>query len=208
MSDALSDEEQIEKIKTWWDENGTGLLIGIVIVVGSVIGWRWFDASRGESTERAALLFDTFVRAEGEARADIARQIDDEIPGTSYQTLSLFYRARAAHDEGDLESSEGLLRRALDAAPEDVLRDLARLRIARVLQQDDRSDEALAVLGTIASQGYRAHALELKGDIHMARSERTLAHEAYREALETLEDDGARPLLEMKVHDTADAAGA
>jgi predicted negative regulator of RcsB-dependent stress response len=46
---------------------------------------------------------------------------------------------------------------------------------------------------------------ELKGDIHMTRGERALAHEAYSAALAEAGEDAQRPLLKLKVSDTADA---
>ncbi|MDP6374299.1 MAG: tetratricopeptide repeat protein [Pseudomonadales bacterium] len=208
MSDTLNEEEQIEQLKKWWDENGTSLLVGLVLAVGAVVGWRWYDASQARAVEEASQLYDSFVNAEGEARISLGTQIDERIPATSYQVLSLFYRAREAHDAGDVEATEALLREALAAAPDATLADLARLRLARVVQQLERSDEALTTLFEIRSSGFRTHALELKGDIHMARKERTLAHEAYREAVEALAENENRPVLEMKMHDTADAASA
>ena len=30
MSDYLSDEEQAERLKQWWDDNGTSLIVGPV----------------------------------------------------------------------------------------------------------------------------------------------------------------------------------
>ena len=33
MSDYLSDEEQVERLKSWWSENGTFLLASVVVAV-------------------------------------------------------------------------------------------------------------------------------------------------------------------------------
>ena len=53
--------------------------------------------------------------------------------------------------------------------------------------------------------GFRAQVLELKGDIHLVRDERELAHEAYVAAAAELNEGEQMPLLEMKVADTANA---
>ena len=53
MAEYLSDEEVTERLKRWWSENGTGLLVGIVLAVGGVVGWRWFDGWRVERAEAA-----------------------------------------------------------------------------------------------------------------------------------------------------------
>ncbi|MEX2327847.1 MAG: tetratricopeptide repeat protein, partial [Pseudomonadales bacterium] len=40
---AETDEEQIEAIKKWWDENGKSILIGIVLALGGVFGYQAWD---------------------------------------------------------------------------------------------------------------------------------------------------------------------
>lgn len=208
MSDYLTDEEQIAKLKAWWEENGTGLVVGLILVIGGVIGWRWYDGYRTEKIESASTLYEEFLASEGEVREQLAASIDAQIPDTSYQVFTLLHRAHAAAEEADFATTEALLVRAVAAAPDALLADVARLRLARVLQQGDRSDDALAVLGAIRGEGFRSHVAELKGDIHLTRGETVLAHEAYSAALVELSEGEVRPMLEMKVADTAGVGDA
>lgn len=208
MSDYLTDEEQIAKLKAWWEENGTGLVVGLILVIGGVIGWRWYDGYRTEQIESASTLYEEFLASEGEVREQLAASIDTQIPDTSYQVFTLLHRAHAAAEEADFATTEALLVRAVAAAPDALLADVARLRLARVLQQGDRSDDALAVLGAIRGEGFRSHVAELKGDIHLTRGETVLAHEAYSAALVELSKGEVRPMLEMKVADTAGVGDA
>ena len=71
------------------------------------------------------------------------------------------------------------------------------------MQEQGESDAALGVLAEITGQGFRAQVLELKGDIHAIRGERALAHEAYRSAAAETREGEQRPILEIKVDDTA-----
>jgi len=208
VSDYLTDEEQIAKLKAWWEENGTGLVVGLILVIGGVIGWRWYDGYRTEQIESASTLYEEFLASEGEVREQLAASIDAQIPDTSYQVFTLLHRAHAAAEEADFATTEALLVRAVAAAPDALLADVARLRLARVLQQGDRSDDALAVLGAIRGEGFRSHVAELKGDIHLTRGETVLAHEAYSAALVELSKGEVRPMLEMKVADTAGVGDA
>ena len=41
MSDYLSEEEQLERLQSWWKENGTMLLVGVAVVIGGFVGSRW-----------------------------------------------------------------------------------------------------------------------------------------------------------------------
>ena len=44
MSDYLTDEEQVAKLKSWWDENGVSVIVTLVLVVAGVVGWRWYES--------------------------------------------------------------------------------------------------------------------------------------------------------------------
>ncbi|MGB1221532.1 MAG: tetratricopeptide repeat protein, partial [Alcanivoracaceae bacterium] len=48
----MSEEEQIERLQSWWRENGTSLVAAIVVAVAAVVGWRHYQEL--ERTEAAA----------------------------------------------------------------------------------------------------------------------------------------------------------
>ncbi len=208
MSDYLTDEEQLEKLRTWWQKNGLALLGAVVLSIAGVLGWTWYGEHRAETISRASDLYAEFLDAPEEERARIAETLAGEFPEATYRVLVLMHEARDAMASEDAEEALRLLEEALAASSDDRLGDLVRLRVARVLQQLDRTDEALATLAAVRSLGFRSHVQELKGDIHMVRGERGLAHEAYAAALSEAGSNAQRPLLEMKVADTADANDA
>jgi predicted negative regulator of RcsB-dependent stress response len=119
--------------------------------------------------------------------------------------VQLDQAARALAD-GDAAAAEALLRRAVEQASGAPLADVARLRLARVLFDLGREEDALRELGGVRSSGFRGPAAELKGDIHLARGERALAHEAYVAAGSYVQAGEQRPVLEMKIADTSDAS--
>lgn len=205
MSDYLTDEEQMTRLRNWWEQNGAALLVGVVLVVVGVVGWRWYQTSVEERIANGADLYGQWLEAKGEARQRLGELIEEEAAGTAYPTFVLFHQARDAVESGDLSKAEADLQSAVAAAPGQEIADLARLRLARILFELDRGSEALDALRQIRGEGYRALAAELQGDIHLADGDRESAHEAYAAALSQAEDGSQRPLLEVKVADTADA---
>ena len=209
MSDYLTDEEQIARLKSWWDDNGVMLIGAVVLAIAGSIGWRWYSDSRAAEVARAADLYAEFISAEGEDREAAGRRVGQEVPSSRYNTFIALRQAQQHVAAEAYAEAEAELRAALAGGPgDDALGDLARLRLARVLQQLDRSGEALKVLGGVRGEGFRPQVAELKGDIHLARGERALAHEAYSAALADMPEGSQRALLEFKVADTADAVGA
>jgi predicted negative regulator of RcsB-dependent stress response len=196
-------------LKSWWDDNGVMLIGAVVLAVAGSFGWRWYADSRAAEVARAADLYAEFISAEGEDKKAAGRRVGQEVPSSRYNTFVALRQAQQYVAAEAYAEAEAELRAALAGAPgDDALGDLARLRLARVLQQLDRSGEALEVLGGVRGEGFRPQVAELKGDIHLARGERALAHEAYSAALADLTEGSQGALLELKVADTADAVGA
>lgn len=205
MSDYLSEEEQVQALKTWWDDNGTSLIVGVVLVLAAVFGWRWYQGYSADQAAAASDLYQDYLLAEEDARPDVVAEIDSQIPGTSYQAFVKLTEARRALDGGDLDAAVGELEAALVAAKGSYLDGLVRVRLARLYQQQGKTDEALAQLAQVKGDGYESQAAELRGDIHYAAGDRAEAAVAYRVAADLLPEGDARPLLELKLMNTAAA---
>lgn len=205
MSDYLTDEEQLDKLKKWWEENGLMLVGAVVVSVAGVIGWNWYGDRQAETVAASSDLYVDYLRAEGAERQTIEETLASEHPGSVYRVFVLLRTASTEAEDENPEGALAALGEALNLTDDDKLADLIRMRIARLEQELDRSDAALAMLGEVRSTGLRSQVQELKGDIHMSRGERALAHEAYSAALEAAGDEAQRPLLRLKVSDTADA---
>ncbi len=205
MSDYLTDEEQLDKLRKWWEENGLMLVGAVVVAVAGVIGWNWYGQRQSETVAGSSDLYVDYLRAQGTERETIAGTLADEYPDSVYRAFIFLREAETEAANENPEAALVALNEALSLVDDDKLADVIRIRIARLEQELDRSEAALAMLGQVRSIGQRAYVQELKGDIHMARGERALAHEAYSAALEEAGGETARPLLKLKVADTADA---
>ena len=186
MADYLTDEEQAERLRAWWDRNGTSLIIGVVVAVAAVIGWRYYQSYTADAAGEASNAFESYVaaRAAGEPGDDLLGALDDDHAGTAYHIFALFYRASDRAAEEDWDAALTLLETAIEAADDALLADLARLRAAKVLYQMDRLDDCRRMLDGIASSGLEAAAAELAGDAAIAEGNIEEAGAAYRRALE------------------------
>jgi len=208
VSDYLTDEEQLDKLKNWWVNNGTTLVVVVVVAVVAVVGWRWYSEHRDDAVARSSDLYADYLKATGAERETIEGTLASEFPDSSYHVFVLLRDAKAMVDEDDVNGALAELEAALALKPDAPLDDLIRVRIARLQQQLDQTDAALTTLSNVRSLGFRALVLELKGDIHMTRNELDLARESYAAAMAEVGDGTRRPILEMKVADTAGADDA
>ncbi len=203
MSEYLEEEEQLVRLKRWWDENGTALVIGVVALVGSIIGWNWFanysETERHESTR----AYEAYEAATAEEKVDQLAILRQEFSGNAVHLFALLDQAKNAVAEGDAAKAQALLAEAINEGDDQIVVDLARIRLAKLERELGLADEALLTLDAVRNEGYRGLVLEAKGDIHSSRGEIELAHQSYKVAVESLRDGETRPFLNMKLENTA-----
>ena len=207
MSEYISDEEQMNRFSEWWNEHGTSLLIAVGLAIATIVGWNFYSDNRQQNLEASTALYAEYVDAAEEAKAAIAQQIKTEFPGTSVHSLVALDEAKKAADDANLAAATQALVEARDAAPDALLAELAMIRLAKVQYAQGNAEEALQTLQGIRNQGYQSWALELTGDIYLAEGNSEQAYAAYTSALDSLEGDANRPLLEIKRDNAAPADG-
>ncbi len=209
MAYDLEEQEQLETLKAWWEEYGNlvvGAVVAVALAVAGVQGWRYY---RHQQAVNAATLY---AQLDGAARAndakkvkDIAAQIVDRYPSTAYAGLAALASAKASFTTADLSAAETQLRWAAEHAKEPEQRDVARLRLAGILLDEKKPDEALKVLDAKPVDTYASLYADLRGDILASQGKRVEAKAAYQVALEKSDATGNyRQLIEMKM----DALGA
>ncbi len=210
MSEYLSEEEQLEQLRSFWKTWGLWLLAGVVLAVGGYGGWNWYQSYARDNAEKTSALYQEYLDAgeDADKAAKALKALEEAAAGSSYHSFVLLKQAATAVKDGKLADAEPLLKQVVEKGDEPLLRNLASLRLAAALQGLDRGDEALKLLDRVAGAGFKTAALEMKGDIHMARDELTPAHAAYKAAFEALEAGQKDSLLEAKMANAAPLPGA
>lgn len=199
MAELRTEEEQLDAIKRWWKENGTSLIVGAVLAAAGVFGWNaWQDhqhnTSVAASVEYQQLLglasqpeLDDDARNEAQAVVDrLASEYDD----TLYADLALLLDARLKVTADDLEGASSALQSVIDNADDDYLTSLARLRLARIQNEQGEYDAALATLDGEIAASLEAQRNNILGDIHHANGDDDQAAKAWRNAQALAEEQG------------------
>ena len=208
MSDYLSDEEQVARLQSWWRRNGVFTIIAIVLAIAAVVGWRWYQSQQAAAIAAASDLYSTYIEANDSSRGATLTRLLGEHPNSTYAQFALMDQAKRATAAGNLDEAIEHYQDVLSKQPEDVISDLANVRLARLLQQQDQSDAALTALGKVRTSGFRAQVAELKGDILLQQGDRSGAHEAYVAALAASTPGEDRPVLKMKENITSTQANS
>ena len=201
MSDYLSDEEQSEQLKKWWDENWKSLVGGVSLAIAAVVGWNQYQSYTIARSESAAKAYESYsnARIAGQPVEDLLAEIDTEHSKTPYQIFSLLYRAKDSVVESDWGTALGHLNTAISLTNDPRLLDLIRMRKARIQFQLESFDESLATLGKIKGIGFKVGVSELTGDIHRMRNDNARAAEAYQAGITGANDSSAAIMLKLKL---------
>ena len=187
MADHMQDEADLEALKRWWDENGKGIVAAVVVAVLGTVGWQQYQGFTASQAEAASDLYATMLAIQLEEYGDadqfsaLAAQLKDEHSGSTYARFGAMLEARHAVDGGDLDGAESALRWALTAG--DTRSDvgqLIQLRLARVLADQGKETEALAILAQ-GSAAFPVAYAQAEGDIHLAAGRPEAALVAYRQ---------------------------
>lgn len=208
MSEYMNDDDRVLVLRRWWEGNAASMLVSLVLVIGGVIGWRWYNDYTQTREEAASSTYQRYIEArqrdaKPEEVATILATLDTDFSKTGYRAFSLFYRAHDAAEAQDYAKASQYLETVINETKDDRLRDVARLRVARLQVQAGNTDAALETLRKITGQGFRSYVAELKGDILLSQQKVDEAREAYQAAAAAAEGGEVQPVLQMKITDLA-----
>lgn len=193
-----TEEQQVEQIKAFWKEHGKGIVAGLVIGFALFYGWRYYDAQTLAKQEAQSEQYEQVVaqlEANGAEALDSAKSFVSEASGSTYATLAAFEVARKAAEAGDLAAAITALEGAQSNA-QGALKHVASLRLARLQMAQENYSAALTALEQVAQvEGFKAKAVELRGDVLLAQGDAAGARQAYESAIAAATEAGVPTVL-------------
>lgn len=207
MAEHITEEQQVEAIKTWWKENGVAVVAGLVIGFGALFGWRYYNDYKDAQSSAASSLYESVQQKfelgqDDEAQLQVEKIIAD-YPRTPYASMAAMVAARQAVASNKLDESRKQLQWVLDNSRQPQFLHTARLQLAAIMLNAAEYDKALSLLAEAKPGGFIAAYEEMKGDLLLAKGDRLAAHDAYDKALQA-EGLGAqqRRIVQEKFDDT------
>lgn len=202
MASYASDEEQIEALKRWWQENGTSLITGIVIVLVVLFGSRQWQGSQLAKAEAASDLYEAMIPLLAQMQTTALDDASIALLETSYDGLrndhsdSIYTRYGALimaslyvyQENYDQAAAE--LNWILDNPDLGFMQDAevelfltARLRLARVKLAQGLAQEALDLVTAVEPLELAAGYAEVQGDAYGQLGQIEQARGAYQRAI-------------------------
>lgn len=184
-----SDEEQVERLREWWNEHGKTVIAGVALGVAGLLGWFGWQGYQENRLDAAAVAYaqlDQATMLPAEADPELieqARAFAEEYSGTAYAPLALLIGASLATEHDQPSVAISYLERVRDTASERELVATAKLQLARLLWAEGEPDQARATL-TDPPAGFTSLFYELEGDIAADQGDIAGARAAYEQAIE------------------------
>lgn len=187
MSDYETDEQQIEALKKWWNENATSLLLGLsagAIILG---GWSYYSKTQHQHRIEAS---DIYIVAMSNIESGKKSNIDDGVTklveaysDTPYAAMALLANAKLKFQKGDIDAAIQELKLVNESNAGAEIFHTARLRLARLLIEKQKFGEAESVLLSGYPDAFAGLYEELKGDLFVATGKIQQARVAYDKAI-------------------------
>ncbi|MCP4884335.1 MAG: tetratricopeptide repeat protein [Flavobacteriales bacterium] len=190
-----TEEQQVEAIKKWWRDNGKAVVLGAVIGLGALYGWRYFQAEQDLKMEKASDAYLEVIDAmqNKSAANSTAESFIQEHEGP-YASLIELQLAKASVENGNLIDAAKYLR-SVQSSEDKILSALATFRLARIEIEQGNLDSALSELNKISTPSWKAQVEALKGDIALKQGKIQDARRAFTASIEL----AANPVVQMKL---------
>ncbi len=199
----FEEQERIAELRAWWEDNRIfviGAVVAAILAYGGWQGWRYWSERQADD---AAAMYKPVAEAVkgGDAKKtqEAAQPLIAKHPGSFYASDAALVAARAAFDAGNFEEARKQLQWVVDHGV-DEHRPVARIRLASVLLEQKKYDEALKALDGSKDPAFEALAADSRGDIMLAQGRLAEARAAYKLAVEkSVPNSPVRGLAETKL---------
>lgn len=199
----MTEREQLQVLKDWWDQYGKMVLAVFIIALAGNFGWNYYRSNKTHNAEYASLIFTKMISSYAQNNTKEfkthANYLAQKFPNVPYSNFANFALARQAVDDGQYDVAIQKLDEVINQEHSARFTQIARIRKARVLLAQKKMDEALNAIETVDEQAFMPLINEVRGDIFMAKGEHTKARTEYQAALRAMPtSESNRTLLQMK----------
>jgi len=212
----LEEQEQLDRVKQLWKQYGNLVTWVVIIALGGFAAFHQYQNwQRGQGAKAAAMYDELEQAAQAADVKKVERVFEDlrrEYPSTVAAEQGGLLAAKLQFDAGQPDAARATLDWVAANASEKEYKVLAGLRLAGLLLDQKKPDEALKALPAEVPPSFKGLLEDRRGDILHAQGKHAEAKAAYQAALAALDPRlDYRRLVEAKMTSlgaTAPAAAA
>ena len=194
-----SEEEQVDKLKKWWDSNGKQIIAGTVIGLAAIFGWNSYVDYQDNQALNARALYLSY--ASDSANVGAYDKLIKDHPSSSYADQGTLLMAKYLFDAGNYSLALDAIKPLMNRE-NSVIASTAILRSASLYLELGQHEEALSVLNITNANGFSGLFYNLTGDIYLDLGNNEEAKKNYALAIENItENSSLAQLIQIKLDD-------
>lgn len=200
----LEEQEQLDELKHFWNQWGNLITWFLIAVFGAFAAWNGWQYWQRSQATKASILYEEVERAA--AGGDVGRleqslkDMRERFGGTSYAQQASLLAARVLQEQGKAEAAQAALEAVAKDASDEGYQAVARLRLAALLVEAGKQDEALKQLSGEMPSEFAGLAADRRGDILQLQGKKDAAKAEYTRAWQAFGPETEyRALVEVKL---------
>lgn len=200
----FAEDDDVARARAFWADNGKSIIFGIVLGVGGIVGFNFWQGYEQTQGERASEQFETVQTADStESALELAQSLQKDHGKSPYATLAAFSVVKRLVDESKYDDAVTQLKWVVEMTTDEATKHVARIRLSTVLLAQDRAEDVIQLISDIDSASFASRYAELSGDAYAMRGkdgDLEKARLAYENSLATLpESSGYGALIRLKL---------
>ncbi|MBD2815160.1 tetratricopeptide repeat protein [Xenorhabdus sp. Flor] len=201
MEAYTTETEQVDAIKRFFVNNGKYIAVGLVLGIGAIVGWRYWQSHQTNQLQDTAVQFEQLNKSLASGSKESITAVEKFANETNniYGVMTDMELAKHAADKNDLAQAEKYLLVASGKAKDQNMVDLSNIRLARVQLAEGKTDAALKTLEQVKSKGWQLVAEDIRGDILAKKGNIKGAREAYSNGLNAQGSQALKSMIQIKL---------
>ncbi len=203
MAYDLQAHEEVEGFKRFWKNWGRWLFLVLLVAAIAYVGKYVYQGQQEDKAAEAAVVLAELTTAVKASDLDKAKAslttLQTDYAKVTLATEASIMMAGVYFDAGDYEAAKASLVWAKDHQKNPLVQAISAERLAVVLLQQEKYDEAILMTKTKVEPEFEGVLLSVRGDIYAAQGKTAEAKEAYDLALAKTDAKApGRAVIELK----------
>ncbi len=185
----LQEQEQVDALKAFWAKYGNLIMWAITLVLAAFAGWSyWMKLDRDKASAASTMYGELQAAADAgdpKRAAQIFGDMQAKAPKTTFTQLGALLVAKTQADKGDAANATANLQWVADNGNDENAA-VAHLRLAGLLADAKKYDDALKQLALVKPASFSALVSDRRGDIELAQGQKEAAVKAWKVAYDGL----------------------
>lgn len=206
MEEYYNANDEAEVVKAWLKKYAFSIILGLLLGIGLFYGIQHIMSKRVVASEKAATVYFMLLNSSGipnnPQTALLANDLVQSYPKTPYASMAQFFLAQSSVNTQNYDKAVSQLQWVIDHSKINAFKQVARIRLTRVLLAQNKISEANTALKQVDDKTYMPLIEATQGDIFIAQKDYAKARQAYETALKEAKSfAGLESELKMKLSD-------